>query len=39
MQYVNVNEEEQEMINHLLINLESVINKGKTTVMKKFLDD
>ena len=34
MQYVNVDEEEQEMINHLLINLESVINKGKTMALE-----
>lgn len=34
MQYVNVNDEEQEMINHLLINLESVINNGKTMALE-----
>ena len=34
MQYVNVNEDEQEMINHLLINLESVINNNKTWALE-----
>ena len=34
MQYINVNEEEQEMINHLLINLESIINNNKTMALE-----
>ncbi len=37
MQYVNVNEEEQEMINYLLINLESVINNNKTWALEEIV--